>query len=293
MCVDELYIDIFDTISDLKNKDVTNMNNNKLREIWDRRAAIHASMKEHRKSDKFEELYNKSWWYYIEPLLPKIEGSKILEAGCGTGRWVDYLAPMGYQMVLSDLSPEMIRHAREHVEELGLSERVSYEVLDICDMNTLPTNNFDLVLSAGEPLTQCSNPNIAVSEFYRVTKTGGYVICDASNRYRAAFDLVQKNDLSQFMKVLEIGELLYPNGLVKHLLGPKELADLFEAKGMKVLCIAGITPFYSFPPNKKLISSLKDDYVFDAMMQISERYAEHPSIVNLSARLLVVAQKLK
>jgi ubiquinone/menaquinone biosynthesis C-methylase UbiE len=68
----------------------------------------------------------------------------ILEAACGTGRWVNRLAPMGYRMVVCDLSHEMVEHAREKVGRLGLGDRVAdYYALDICDMHPLSDASFD------------------------------------------------------------------------------------------------------------------------------------------------------
>jgi ubiquinone/menaquinone biosynthesis C-methylase UbiE len=105
------------------------------REYWDQQAPAYASDAGHRRFGRFLDLYEESCWRYIEPVLPVAEGSTILEVGCGTGRWVTRLAPMGYHVVLADLSPTMIEQARDKVERLGLGDRVvGYHVLDICDM---------------------------------------------------------------------------------------------------------------------------------------------------------------
>lgn len=82
------------------------------REFWDQAATVYASGEGERRFGQFIALYEESCWRYIKTVLPEIEEGMILEAGCGTGRWVVQLASMGYRVVLSDLSPEMIRHAR-------------------------------------------------------------------------------------------------------------------------------------------------------------------------------------
>jgi SAM-dependent methyltransferase len=262
------------------------------REHWDRQAPIYASDEGHRRFGRFLDLYEAGCWRYIEPALPEIEAGTILEAGCGTGRWVVHLAPMGYRMVLSDLSPEMIRRARDKVQRLGLSDRVAaFHVLDICDMHALPEASFDLVLALGGPLTLCRDAGLAVDEFRRVTKPGGYVICDAANRYRTALDLVRDNEMSQLAQVLDTGQFSRPDGLTDHRFGPPELADLFETTGMKALHVAGICPFFDFLPTREHVSILDDARVFETMRDVGRRYAELPSVVALSSRLLIVAQK--
>lgn len=262
------------------------------REFWDQQAAVYASAEGERIFGRFIALYEESCWHYIEPVLPDVEEGVILEAGCGTGRWVVRLASMGYRVVLSDLSPEMIRHARAKVDHLRLSDRaVAYHVLDICNMHTLSEASFDLVLALGGPLSLCRDARMAVSELCRVTKPGGYVICDGANRYRTALDLVRKKELSQLVKVLETGQFSRPDGLTDHRFGPQELADLFEANGMEVLHLAAVCPFFDYLPGEEQRHLLDNEQVFELMLDVGRRYAEDTSVVGLSGRLLIVARR--
>ena len=261
-------------------------------EHWDQQAPIYASGEGHIRFGRFLDLYEESCWCYIKTVLPKVGESLILEAGCGTGRWVERLAPLGYQMVLSDLSPEMVRCARDKVERLGLSDRVvAYHVLDICDMHALPEASFDLALALGGPLTLCRDSKLAVSELCRVTKPGGYVICDSGNRYRTALDMVRENELSQLVRVLDTGQFSRPDGLTDHRFGLQELVDLFEANGMEALHVAGVCPFFDFLPTTEHVSILDDERAFETMLDLGKRYAENTSVVGLSGRLLIVARR--
>ena len=262
------------------------------REFWDQEAVVYASGEGERGFGRFIALYEESCWRYIETVLPEVEESTILEAGCGTGRWVVRLASMGYRVVLSDLSPEMIRHARAKVERLGLSDRVAaYHVLDICDMHTLSEASFDLVLALGGPLSLCRDARMAVSELCRVTKPGSYVICDGANRYRTTLDLFREKELSQLVKVLETGQFSRPNGLTDHRFGPQELADLFEARGMEVLHLAAVCPLFDYLPGEEQRRLLDNEQVFELMLDVGRRYAEDTSVVGLSGRLLIVVRR--
>ena len=276
-----------------KNMKRTSINNNHLRKIWDQRADMHFARKMCKTEDKCSKLYDKSWWSYIEPHLSKIKNGRILEAGCGTGRWAERLAPMGFEMVLSDLSPKMLHYAQDYAEQHGFADKLSFEELDICDMHSLLNNSFDMVLSTGEPLTMCANPEKAISELCRVVRPGGYLICDAGNRYRKVFDLSHRKEFDQILKVLETGNYVPENGLTQHLLGPEELVEILKANKMEVHNLAGITPMFSFPPDSELKDALEHESIFRDMLEISETYAERPGIVNLSSRLLAVARKPK
>lgn len=262
------------------------------RVYWDEKAADFASGERRRRSGRFRELYEACCWRYIEPLLPSSEGTLILEAGCGTGRWVMRLAPMGYRMVLSDLSPEMIRHARENVMRNGISDYVvDYQALDICDMHTLSEGRFDLILALGVPLTLCSDAEKAAKEMDRVTKPGGHVICDASNRYRTALELAREDDYKQFSRVLDTGQITRKHGLTHHHFTPQELTGLFEARGMEVVRLAAVCPFFEFPPREGHVKILDDASLFETIQDVFRRYAEDVNVISLSARLLVVARK--
>ena len=168
---------------------------------------------------------------------------------------------------------------------------MSFEELDICDMHSLRNGSFDMVISTGEPLTLCADPEKAVSEFSRLIRPGGYILCDAANRYRKTFDFFQRKAFDQIIKVLETGDYLAESGLTHHLLGPRELVDLVKANKMEVHNLAGITPMFGFPPDTEMKEALEDDGIFRDMVEIGQKYAEHPGIVNLSSRLLVVARK--
>jgi SAM-dependent methyltransferase len=262
------------------------------REHWNQQAPAYASDAGHRRFGRFLDLYEESCWRYIEPVLPTIDMGMILEAGCGTGRWVIRLAPMGYRMVLSDLSPEMIAHAREKVEQLGLSDRVAgYYALDVCDMHALPNASFDLVLALGGPLSLCRDAGLAISEFHRVTRPGGYVVCDTANRYRTALELVRENKASQLMSVLDTGRFLRGDGLTDHRFDPQELADLFATSGWEVVHLAGICPFFEYLPSIEQADLLHDEHLFDAIRDVGRCYEENPFVAALAGRLLTVARR--
>lgn len=262
------------------------------REHWNQQAAVYASDEGHRRFGRFLDLYEESCWRYIEPVLPRVDTGAVLEAGCGAGRWVMRLAPMGYRVALSDLSPEMVERAREKTVQLGLSDRViGCYALDICDMRALPDASFDLVLALGGPLSLCHDAGLAIREFLRVTRPGGYVVCDVANRYRTALELARATEGRQLASLLDTGQFVRRDGLVDHRFDPQELAHLFTVSGWAVTHMAGICPFFEYLPAAECVSGLDDPHFFEAMRSLGQCYAENLSMSALSGRLLVVARK--
>ncbi|WP_319471237.1 class I SAM-dependent methyltransferase [uncultured Pseudodesulfovibrio sp.] len=267
------------------------MSNAKALEIWEKRAELHAAKKGSMIRNLSSEQYNDNWWAHISPLLDEIKGGKILEAGCGTGRWAERLVPMGFDLVLSDFSPNMIAKAREHAAKLGYEKDARFEVLDVCDLHSLTDDSFDMVISTGEPITLCADPEQAIAEYCRVVRPGGYVLCDAGNRIRKAYDLATKKPSAKILQVLETGQYTSANGMELHLLSPEILTGIFAKLGMELKTLAGITPMGTFPPDPLMTKALEDDDTYRAMETINREYATRPEIINLSHRLIAVARK--
>lgn len=259
---------------------------------WNSKAGFFASEEPRKRNRRMTDLYETSCWRYIEPLLPPIKGGKILEAGCGTGRWVYRLAPMGYNLTLLDFSEEMIRHAESEVNQLGLNKNVTgFHVQDICHMDALPENCFDLILALGMPLSLCSDPDQAVAEIFRITKPGGYVVCDTMNRLRTALDMARKNNIPQLINAITVGRILTESGQTHNCFSPQELETLFINRKFRHCQTAAITPFFEVPPSKEQVKILDDDNMFRQINNLFQAVAEDPGVIGLSSRLLIVAQK--
>jgi 2-polyprenyl-3-methyl-5-hydroxy-6-metoxy-1,4-benzoquinol methylase len=81
----------------------------------------------------------------LEPWLQVPRGTRVLDVGCGVGRWSRELARRGAQVTGIDLSPTMIAQAivRAAVEEV--SSRCRFLVEDVVTLDA--GEKFDLVLS--------------------------------------------------------------------------------------------------------------------------------------------------
>ena len=260
-------------------------------DYWDGKARFFASEDRQKQNRRMAELYEASCWRYIEPILPSIGEGRVMEAGCGTGKWVQKLAPMGYEMELLDFSGEMIRHARELAKRRGIDEKITgYHVQDICDMAAVPDNDFDLSLATGVPLSLCGDPKRAVAELFRITKPGGHVVCDVDNKYRAALDLTLKNNIPQLLNAMNHGKVVSESGQALNCFSKEELEVLFKAQGFDSCRISAILPFFQFPPLKQHVEILDDDAMFNQFNNIFQALSEEPGIIGLSSRLLVVAR---
>ena len=105
----------------------------------------------------------------IEPLfreyLPK--KGRILEAGCGPGRWVFYLRRLGYDVTGIDLAADAIAAAKKYDPTVPV---VSADVLH----TNFPDKHFDAVISLGVVEHFEEGPQRAFEEARRILKDGGF-----------------------------------------------------------------------------------------------------------------------
>jgi len=105
-----------------------------------------------------------------------LQGSRILDAGCGTGSYSVELA--GREFVVSglDSSEELISVARAKAEAAGVT--VTFQVGDILELSSRP--GFDGILCRGvlNDIVGASNRQQAVSSLAHALRKGGVFILD-------------------------------------------------------------------------------------------------------------------
>ncbi|WP_068270536.1 class I SAM-dependent DNA methyltransferase [Aldersonia kunmingensis] len=79
----------------------------------------------------------------VETLLAEIGGTRVLDAGCGTGRVGIELRGRGFDVVGVDADPGMLETARRNAPE------INWIHVNLCDLDTHLGEEFDVALLAG------------------------------------------------------------------------------------------------------------------------------------------------
>jgi len=80
----------------------------------------------------------------LRPWLKVQPGTRVLDVGCGVGRWSRLLAARGAHVTGVDLSPTMVAQAERRAATEGLADRCRFEVQDLSRLNL--GEQFDLIL---------------------------------------------------------------------------------------------------------------------------------------------------
>lgn len=120
--------------------------------------------------------------YYERPatlsLLPEVQGKRVLDAGCGSGFYAEWLLDRGAEVVAFDANEKMVAFTRARV-----GDRAQVVQADLGEpLDFLEDAAFDIVLS---PLTMdyVEDWRSTFAEFHRVLKAGGHLIFSMEHPY--------------------------------------------------------------------------------------------------------------
>lgn len=200
------------------------------------------------KQDPYHQIEFFVTMHFLTKYLP--EKGLILDAGGGSGRYTIELAKRGYDVILLDLVPKMLKMAERKIRRAGVKKRVKQIVEgSIEDLSMFSDETFDAVLCLGAPLCHILNPQRrekAVKELLRVAKKDAPIFASVISRLGLLKTLLIRipHEIHYAKHHLEVGDYVpgvHGEGFTAaHWFQPEELRHLFEAQGVKVLEMAGL-----------------------------------------------------
>ncbi|MEA1931864.1 MAG: methyltransferase domain-containing protein [Euryarchaeota archaeon] len=109
--------------------------------------------------------------------LGPVEGQRILEVACGTGRFTVMMAQQGADIIGLDISPAMLSQGRQKAKEVGVDDHVEFMRGDAARL-PFPDDHFDAVF-AMRFFHLADRPVTFLRELRRVSK--GEVFFDTFN----------------------------------------------------------------------------------------------------------------
>ena len=156
---------------------------------------------------------------FLTRMLPDLEGLAVLDTGCGTGRWLQFLGSRHPASVVGvDTSPEMLQRA---TAKLGAASRL---LLGSCTALPVQSAAVDLVLSSFV-ISYIENVETFAREVHRVTRPGSTLFISDMHPDTAA-----SCNWKRSFKANGSEEHLQTNGLAV-----QQIIDIFQACGFELL----------------------------------------------------------
>ncbi|MFC6733970.1 MULTISPECIES: class I SAM-dependent methyltransferase [unclassified Haladaptatus] len=112
----------------------------------------------------------------MKDLIPDVAGKRILDAGCGHGRYADWLVEQEADVLAVDANAKMLEQARRR-----LGDRVAIRQADITEpLESVDDGTFDGVV-CGLSLHYVEDWRQPFSEFARILKPGGFLVFSAQH----------------------------------------------------------------------------------------------------------------
>jgi SAM-dependent methyltransferase len=229
---------------------------------------------------------------------------RILDLGGGPGRYTIWLTEQGYQVVLADLSPELLTIARTQIAAAGVEQQVEAVVeADACDLSRWPDASFDAVLCLG-PFYHLPDPADrarAATELARVLRPGGVAAVALMPRYALLRRTLALPDERQHLSDPDWRERLLQHGIFEndvpgrftHGYGaqPAEIGPFFAQYSLQMLTLAASEGIAGGIQAEVAAVLTADSSLKDTVLDILVQTAFDPSILGMASHLLYIGQR--
>lgn len=236
--------------------------------------------------------------HFLRKYLPKT--GLILDAGGGSGRYTIELAKDGYNVVLLDFSPEMLRIAKRKIKKEKVQDKVK-QIIEgsIENLSVFENNAFDSVICLGGPLSHLLHKKRrekAIDELIRVAKNKAPIFISVIGRLAVCMNSI--NYLwPEMMEAPDIyrqftidGDYFGGYGFAPaHFYSPEELRKEFEGK-TKILEMVGLEGIFS-THQKRYNRVYKLEKYNKILWETHLKTCTEPSIVGISEHFMIICEK--
>ncbi|HUW21692.1 MAG TPA: class I SAM-dependent methyltransferase [Candidatus Bathyarchaeia archaeon] len=249
--------------------------------------------------DSYHRLEFETTLYFLKKYLP--QKGFILDAGGGPGRYTIELAKKGYQMVLVDLTPELLEKARKEIKKAGVKRNVkAIAEGDITNLADFKDDTFDAVLCLGAPLSHVSTEekrSQAVSELVRVAKSKAPVFISVIGRLGVVSACARYwvNEIGMTKHFREIwkggNDNIWKKGSYAHMFLPEELDRLVTENGAEIIERVGLEGLVSVLRKEINKIARSNPLAWKNWQESHYKLCTHPAVYATSSHMLIIGKK--
>ncbi|MEI9698999.1 tRNA uridine 5-oxyacetic acid(34) methyltransferase CmoM [Moellerella wisconsensis] len=226
-------------------------------------------------------------WQDLEHLLATefpAQSLRILDAGGGEGHFARKLAALGHQVILCDLSEEMLERAKLAADEQGVSQKMRFIHSAVQDIQQHLDAPVDLVLFHAV-LEWISDQKYAIQVLTDIIKPEGAL----SIMFYNANGLVMRNAiLGNFhLATPNIQRRRKRSLSPQYPLMPEQVYQWLEEFTLEITGKSGVRVFHDYLQSRQLQN--KD---FSALLELEQRYCRQEPYISLGRYIHVMAKKI-
>jgi len=224
-------------------------------------------------------------WQELNLLLAQLPSGplRILDAGGGEGHFACQLAQLGHQVLLCDLSGEMIQRAQLLAQEKGVSQNMQFVQSAAQDIGQHTEQPFDLILFHAV-LEWVAEPQPVLDALCAQLRPGGAL----SLMFFNANGLVMRNAVLGNFQLINTGELRRRKRSLspQYPLDPPTVYGWLEQIGLTITGKTGVRVFHDYLQSRQLQTQN-----FDALLAQELHYCRQEPFVSLGRYIHVSAHK--
>jgi SAM-dependent methyltransferase len=231
--------------------------------------------------------YDQLAWERVTALLPA-RGATIIDAGCGTGRWVSRLLDLGHRVIGVEQAPGMI----QVLERKRYNSRQFRLVAGPMEEVHIEPASADAVLAIGS-LPFADDPAIMIQKFASWVRPGGFVAVLADALYALVLELLNAGRQDEALERLHTRRGLWRthgHEAELHLLDRRTLEIHFAAAGLERIVTAGLLITASAWGVPRLTAALAADE--GATLALERKLTADPALADCGKQLLVTGYRL-
>lgn len=236
--------------------------------------------------------------HFLKKYLPK--KGLVLDAGGGPGRYTIELAKLGYDIILLDLTANLLEMAREQIMRENVESKVKQIIEGSVDnLSMFEDDTFDAVLCLGGPLSHLVHKKQrqkAADELVRVAKHNAPIFVSVIGRLAVLMNTIVylwpelEKDPDVWRKYVMTGDYFGEYEFTAcHFYIPEELEAEFKGKTeiLEMVGLEGIFSTHAKEYNEVHEMQRHNEILWETHLKT----CTHPSIVAISEHFMLICRK--
>ncbi len=223
-------------------------------------------------------------WQHLTEQLPHLQQGvplRILDAGCGLGVFAERLAELGHELVMCDISADLLDQARAQFSQRLPGAKVEFRHASLFEVAEHDTTQYDLVLCHAV-LEWLAEPHLSIPALKGLVKPGGHLSLMFYNVNSLIYRNLVRGNLRKVKSGQYAGEV---NSLTpQHPLNPDEVYGWLTESGMTIIDRAGVRVFYDYMEKVR-----RDNLPLEAIIEMEQIFSRQEPYLSLGRYIHVIA----